>query len=80
MRRTAILIDGGFYRYVAYNLYGESNPKDRADQLEHYCRLHIRDKYEDRELYRIFYYDCLPSNKMVYHPLLKNRSTSANHL
>ena len=73
MRRTAILIDGGFYRYVAYNLYGESNPKDRADQLEHYCRLHIRDKYEDRELYRIFYDDCLPSNKMVYHPLLKKQ-------
>ena len=36
--------------------------------------LHIYDtskKYDDRGLYRIFYYDCPPLGKTVYHPLLK---------
>ena len=37
---------------------------------------HIRDErsdaqhHEDRELYRIFYYDCPPLKKTVYHPAL----------
>ena len=33
---------------------------------------HINDggKYEKRELYRIFYYDCPPLNKKVFNPLL----------
>ena len=73
MKRTAILIDGGFYRSVAYNLFGETDAKSRADQLEQYCRAHINDRHEERELYRIFYYDCLPSTKIVYHPLLKKQ-------
>ena len=28
-------------------------------------------EYDDRVLYRIFYYDCPPIAKTVYHPLLK---------
>ncbi len=71
MKQTAILVDGGFYRYRAYSIYGEKAPKERADELEHYCKLHIKDRHEERELYRIFYYDCMPSSKSVYHPLLK---------
>ena len=73
MKRTAILVDGGFYRSVAYNLFGETDAKERADQLEHYCKLHIHDRHEERELYRIFYYDCMPSSKNVYHPFLKKQ-------
>lgn len=68
LKTTAILVDGGFYRNIAYSYFGETSPKERADQLERYCRDHINDKNEDRELYRIFYYDCMPSDKVVYHP------------
>lgn len=71
MIKTAILVDGGFYRKRAYYLYGDKTPKDRADELEFYCKRHIRDEKEGASLYRIFYYDCPPSEKIIYHPLKK---------
>lgn len=67
---TAILIDGGFYRKRAHFHCGVKSPKERADELEEFCHLLLRDKRENRRLYRIFYYDCPPINKKVYHPAL----------
>lgn len=67
--RTAILIDGGFYRKRAYALAGDLPPKERADELEKYCYNHVRDNY----LYRIFYYDCPPLEKQVFHPLTRKQ-------
>lgn len=81
--KTAILVDGGYYRKLAKYYAGEKSPKERADELEHYCRKHLRDlnnftintnghkKYHYNDLYRIFYYDCEPVSKRVYHPLLQ---------
>ncbi len=71
LKHTAILVDGGFYRRIAYSIFGDKSPEDRAKELEDYCKQHIRDNNENRILYRIFYYDCMPSSKMVYHPMLK---------
>nr|DAQ85121.1 MAG TPA: hypothetical protein [Caudoviricetes sp.] len=76
MTRTAILVDGAFYRKRSHYLRGEKSPSDRANELYAYCMTHIRDErsdalhHEDRELYRIFYYDCPPLKKTVYHPAL----------
>lgn len=69
--RTAILVDGGFYRKRAFKLFGDKSPSERADELHDYCYNHLKHKYETRYLYRIFYYDCPPVNKNVYHPFLK---------
>lgn len=69
--KTAILVDGGFYRRRAYNAYGEKNPAERADELNTYCRRHLTFNGEKSELYRIFYYDCAPMTRQVYHPLLR---------
>lgn len=74
MRKTAIMVDGGFYQKQAKYLFGEKSAKDRADELIEYCYRHLNDSYNGheskyRELYRIFYYDCPPSEKIVYHPL-----------
>ncbi len=71
--RTAILVDGAFYRKRAFSRVGDKSPKERADELERYCLDHLHDNYEKRYLYRIFYYDCAPieKGKNVYHPLLK---------
>lgn len=69
LARTAILIDGAFYRKRSRSLLGHKTPKDRADELATYCLSHLHDKYEQRYLYRIFYYDCPPVNKNIYHPL-----------
>lgn len=74
MIRTAILVDGGFYRKRAHYLGGELTASERADELQAYCRthIHLKDGGEKRLLYRIFYYDCAPiANRSVYHPLTK---------
>lgn len=67
---TAILVDGGFYRKRAYHHWGEKDPADRANELSDYCMSLLHDRTEHRKLYRIFYYDCPPINKKVFHPLL----------
>ena len=71
MIRTAILVDGGFYRKRSKHLFGEKSPHDRAIELEDYCRLHLKHRKQESYLYRIFYYDCPPSDKVIYHPFLK---------
>lgn len=68
---TAVLVDGGFYRKRAATLFGHKTPEARADELVKYCRRHIRESRAG--LYRIFYYDCPPSQRVVYHPLLKEQ-------
>lgn len=67
--KTAILVDGGFYRKRASILFGNMQPCERADELEKYCLMHLHDKYEHRYLYRIFYYDCPPVKSNAFMPL-----------
>lgn len=71
--KTAILVDGGFYRKRAAFLWGKKTPEKRAAELMAYCSSHLKheQQYDDRGLYRIFYYDCPPLGKTVYHPLLQ---------
>lgn len=70
MIRTAILVDGGFYTKRAYYLFGDKSPEDRATEMITYCMRHIEDKSEGKkQLYRIFYYDCPPSQGKLVHPL-----------
>ena len=72
--KTAILVDGGFYRRRAARLWGKKTPEKRAAELWAYCMAHLNfEKKNDptRSLYRIFYYDCPPLCKTVYHPLLQ---------
>lgn len=70
--RTAILVDGAFYRKRAYHFFGDKSPKDRADELEHYCTKLLKSEHNaECFLYRVFYYDCPPSGKTVYHPATK---------
>ena len=71
MIRTAIMVDGAFYRKRAYYFWGDLSPADRAHELAQYCKRHIKDEKDGATLYRVFYYDCPPSAKKVYHPLLK---------
>ena len=69
--KTAILVDGGFYRRRAYYYCGEKSPEERAEELYSYCMKLLHDKREERHLYRIFYYDCPPVEKSVYNPISK---------
>lgn len=74
MPKTAILVDGGFYRKRAAHLWGKKTAEERAKELSAYCHAHMQDKdgKSPRELYRIFYYDCKPiGRRSIYHPLTK---------
>ena len=71
-RRTAILVDGGYYRKRATALWGKKGAADRASELFHYCLLHISEPDEPRDLYRIFYYDCPGMTRQLTHPLTGN--------
>jgi len=72
--KTAILVDGGFYRRRAQKIWGEIPAEQRAKELCDYCMSHIkRRNNEERALYRIFYYDCPPMDKKIYHPFLKRQ-------
>ncbi len=67
---TAILVDGAFYRKKAEHYLGVVSPAERAEELIDHCHKLLKsDKYERRNLYRIFYYDCPPIDKNVYDPL-----------
>lgn len=75
MDTVAILVDGGFYTRRAKSLWGDKDAKESADILHRYCTRHLshtesRNAVRDR-LYRIFYYDCPPMERNVYHPFLK---------
>lgn len=77
MGKLAIMVDGGFYRKQSRFLFGEKSPQQRADELLEYCHRHQKEEYSTyekpkyKELYRIFYYDCYPSEKTIYNPLTK---------
>lgn len=76
--KTAILVDGGFFRKRASHLWKYTAPDELAQILQDYCWKHIRqsnDKHKGDpfDLYRIFYYDCPPSDKKVFHPLLQKQ-------
>ncbi len=75
MIRTAILVDGGFYRYRAQALWGDKSAKERAKELVDYCHKHlsVKENGGEKYLYRILYYDCPPMEKKVYHPFLKRQ-------
>lgn len=76
--KTAILIDGAFYRKRAYHYTGAKEPAERAKELFEYCLRLLSDDMENRHLYRIFYYDCPPIDKSVYNPITK-KSFSLKH-
>ena len=44
--KTAILVDGGYYRKKAFNAFGDLDPKQRADELYSYCKRHLTEKKE----------------------------------
>lgn len=54
-------------------MFGKVTAKERAAELYTYCMRHLAEKQFGEQkfyhLYRIFYYDCPPIDKQVFHPL-----------
>lgn len=71
-KRTAILVDGGFFlkRYRSINKVKNLDPVRTANDLWEMCLKHLTQaKSESFDLYRIFYYDCLPYDKKQHNPV-----------
>lgn len=74
MKKTAILVDGGFFlkRYRSIHKIKTPDPVKTASDLWEMCLKHLSQaKGETLELYRIFYYDCLPYDKKQHNPISK---------
>lgn len=71
--KTAILVDGGFYRRRAQKAFGDVDAQNRANELSEYCQRHLHWHNENNELYRVFYYDCPPATKRIFHPFLQRQ-------
>lgn len=72
--KTAILVDGGFYRRRAQSVLGDVTPEERSIELANYCKRHLNSHGEHNNiLYRIFYYDCPPASKKLFHPFLQKQ-------
>ena len=69
--KVSILIDGGFFlkRYNA--LYNGADNHTAVTVANSICRAAMKHVQDDYELYRIFYYDCLPLAKRVHNPVSK---------
>lgn len=80
--KAAVLVDGGYYRKIIKSSE-ETKPKNYANDLITYCMRHLKEKRGSDniyfELYRIFYYDCPPLDKSLYHPLTKQVINMKNH-
>lgn len=72
MKKTAILVDGSFYlkRYRSIFKIKNPDPAKTANDLWEMCLKHLTQaKGEIFDLYKIFYYDCLPYHKKQHNPL-----------
>ena len=72
MRKTAILVDGQFFlkRYKSIKKIKKLDPIKTASDLWNMCIEHLTQaKNEKFDLYRIFYYDCLPYDKKQHNPI-----------
>ena len=73
--KIAILVDGGYYRKRSSCIFGHETAKVSAERLYSYCNRHLVEKNFNKqvihELYKIFYYDCPPVDKLIFHPALQ---------
>jgi len=66
------LVDGGFFlkRYRSIKKVKNLDPVRTANDLREMCLKHLTQaKSESFDLYRIFYYDCLPYDKKQHNPV-----------
>lgn len=70
-KKTAILVDGGFFlkRYRFLSKGKPLTPEKTVNDLYTMCIKHLNQKGEIFDLYRIFYYDCLPYSKKQHNPI-----------
>lgn len=74
MNKTAILVDGGFFlkRYKTIKKLSSLDPQKTAKDLINICYKHLsQGKGVRKDLYRIYYYDCMPYGEKQHNPITK---------
>jgi uncharacterized LabA/DUF88 family protein len=66
MKKTALLIDGGWFSKGLGTILSLPNKWPTAEQVVRNARLALQ---SDEELFRIFYYDCPPFGETVTNPI-----------
>lgn len=66
---TAVLFDGEFFLKRYHYIRGSQPPDRAAADLHWIAREHARK--DNLELYRIFFYDCLPMTHKIHNPLTR---------
>lgn len=70
MDRTAVLIDGGYFKKRMMAELGRKSPSELAELVSEISRQHVSAE-PNSSLYRIFYYDCAPVQKKLHKPISK---------
>jgi uncharacterized LabA/DUF88 family protein len=70
-KTTAILVDGSFFlkRYRSIYRPTQDDAVEVANALWKQCSDHLKQGKEPNDLYRVFYYDCLPFSKKQHNPV-----------
>ncbi len=70
-KKTAVLVDGAFFlkRYKTIKRIKILDPTRTAMDMWQMCLSHLSQAQRKMDLYRIFYYDCLPYEKKQHNPV-----------
>ena len=70
---TAVLIDGGFFvkRFRSIEPHNSHNAQRCAELAFAWAVEHLKQPKRNRDLYRIFFYDCPPLEKGMHNPISK---------
>jgi len=68
---VAVLIDGGFFLKRYSNLYQGAESHTPEKIAWHIYKAALKHVAPNHELYRIFYYDCIPFGKIAHNPISK---------
>lgn len=72
IKKTAILVDAGFFLHRYRYLRGKQTAERAAQDLHRLCLLHLTEYFgtlkKRHALYRIFIYDCPPLSKKAHNP------------
>lgn len=67
----AVLIDGAFFLKRYFSLMDQSGLQPPDQVAKNLCQFALKHVRKEFHLCRIFYYDCIPLDKKVHHPISK---------
>jgi uncharacterized LabA/DUF88 family protein len=76
IKKAAVIVDGGFARKTFQKYFRQQS----VPTPDHILALATRITHKDEELFRIYYYDCLPFEKALKTPVSKNEFKDTDYI